>query len=79
MITTPSTVYIQITSKAPEWFYCIQSANLEDCNTECEVYCNNAFGKEIELCTVQGNNGCILHGDGCDGPFYKCSCSVKCP
>ena len=67
------------TNNAPEWFYCIQTATLNNCELQCENYCNNAVGKTIETCKVNGTHGCRLHGAGCDGPFYKCSCSVECP
>ena len=66
-------------SNVPEWFYCVQTATLSNCELQCDEYCNNAGGKTIENCIVDGKYGCKLHGHGCEGPFYKCSCSVKCP
>ena len=72
-----STSPVPHVNNLPEWFYCLQTASLSSCELQCEMYCNNAKGRTIETCKVTGKSGCELHGTGCEGPFYKCSCSVE--
>ena len=65
--------------KDPEFFYCLQTATLSTCEKECDQMCSNAekLGKMTENCIVNGKSGCEIQGPGCEGPFYKCSCSVE--
>ena len=49
----------------PDWFYCIQSADISACNVQCVEYCSNASGHNIEACHVQGANlPCVNGGTG---------------